>query len=194
MPRIAFPTRAVSDETAQTRPLSQRVPTTQNTTPNTADCALPGSRLPVLPAAPPPALHLRNGVSEHVLLQTAQTPSSSQRVPATQVKRHPATRGGGKLNGQSKVLPCVFTGSVSPTPPNGCGRELSGPSLYREQRETNVKVTTYDVQRKGTNRTTKERKASGRSDRHCHLPSASGETRGACEIWEEPVDDLEENL
>ena len=28
------------------------------------------------------------------------------------IKSHPATRGGGKLNGQSNVLPCVFAGSV----------------------------------------------------------------------------------
>ena len=33
-----------------------------------------------------PTLHFRNGVSEHVLLQTALTPSLSQRVPATQNK------------------------------------------------------------------------------------------------------------
>ena len=33
------------------------------------------------------------------------------------IKSHPATRGGGKLNGQSNVLPCVFAGSViSDTP------------------------------------------------------------------------------
>ena len=46
----------------------------------------------------------------------------------------------------------------------------------------------------GADRTTKEGKASGRSDRHCHLPSASGEARGACEFQEEPVDELEEYL
>ena len=42
------PTRAVSVETAQTPSLSQRVPATQGTTPSTAGCALPRSRLPVL--------------------------------------------------------------------------------------------------------------------------------------------------
>ena len=115
---LLSPKRAVSVETAQTPSLSQRVPATQGTTANTAGCALPGSRRPVLPVAPRPTLHFRNGVSEHVLLQTALTPSLSQRVPATQIKNHPATiRGGRKLNGQSKVLPCVFTRSVvSDTP------------------------------------------------------------------------------
>ena len=78
-------------------------------------------------------------------------------------------------------------GVSSPTLSNGCGRELNGLSLYREQRGTNVKVTASDVQSSGANRATKEDKASGRSDRHCHLPSASGEARGACEIQEEPV-------
>ena len=56
-------TGAVSDETAQTPSLSQRVPATQGTTSNTAGCALPRSRLPVLPGAPRPTLHIRNGVS-----------------------------------------------------------------------------------------------------------------------------------
>ena len=78
---------AVSDETAQTPSLSQRVQATQGTTPNTAGCALPGSQLPVLPVVPRPTLHFRNGVSECVLLQTTQTPSLSQRVPATQNKK-----------------------------------------------------------------------------------------------------------
>ena len=79
-------TGTVSDETAQTPSLSQRVPATQGTTPNTVGCALPGSRLPVLPIAPRPTLHFRNGVTEQVLLQTAQTPSLSQRVPAKKLK------------------------------------------------------------------------------------------------------------
>ena len=35
-----------------------------------------------------PTLHFRNGVSEYVLLQTPQTPSFSQRVPATQNKKN----------------------------------------------------------------------------------------------------------
>ena len=78
-------------------------------------------------------------------------------------------------------------GVSSPTRPNGCGRELSGLLLYREQ------VKASDVQRKGANRATKEGKASGRSDRHCHLPSASGEAKGACEYQGVPADDLEED-
>ena len=82
-------TGPVSDETAQTPSLSQRVPATQGTTPNTVGCALPGSRRPVLPVAPRQTLHFGNGVSEHVLLQTALTPSLSQRVPATQNKKPP---------------------------------------------------------------------------------------------------------
>ena len=137
-------------------------------------------------------LHFRNGVSEHVLLQTALKPSLSQRVPATQIKNHPATiRGGRKLNGQSKVLPCVFTGSVVSDTPNGCGRELSGLSLYREQRGTNVKVTASDIQRRGANRATKEGKASGRSDCYCHLPSTPEEARSACELQGVPVAELQ---
>ena len=70
-------------------------------------------------------------------------------------------------------------GAASPPLPNGCGRELNGLSLHRDQ------VTASVVRRRGANRTTKEGKASGRSDRHCHLPSASGEARGAYEIQEE---------
>ena len=81
--RILSQTGAVSVETAQTPSLSQRVPATQGTTANTAGCALPGSGLPVLPVAPRPTLHFRNGVREHVLPQTAQTPSLSQRVGDT---------------------------------------------------------------------------------------------------------------
>ena len=49
------------------------------------------------------------------------------------------------------------------------------------------------VRRRGANRATKEGKASGQSDRHCHLSSASGEARGPCELQEEPVDELQEN-
>ena len=71
------------------------------------------------------------------------------------------------------------------------GRELSGLLLYREQRETNAEATTSDAQRRGANRATKEGKASGRSDRHCHFPE---EARDACEIQEEPVDELQEYL
>ena len=47
------------------------------------------------------------------------------------------------------------------------------------------------VQRRGANRATKEGKASGRSDRHCHLSSASGEARDACELQGVPVAELE---
>ena len=42
------------------------------------------------------------------------------------IKSHPATRGDGKLNGQSNVLPCVFAGSVvSDTP------QRLGPGAHR---------------------------------------------------------------
>ena len=82
-------TGAVSDETAQTPSLSQRVPATRGATANTVGCALSGSGRPVLPVAPRPTLHFRNGVIERVLLQTALTPSLSQRVPATQNKKTP---------------------------------------------------------------------------------------------------------
>ena len=44
----------------------------------------------------------------------------------------------------------------------------------------------------GAHRATKEGKASGRSDRHCHLPSTPKGARGACEVQEEPVAELEE--
>ena len=76
----------------------------------------------------------------------------------------------------------------SPTLPNGCGWELNGPSLYRDQGKAS------DVQRRGANRATKEGKASGRSDRHCHLPSASGEARGACKVQGDLGHVLEENM
>ena len=80
-------------------------------------------------------------------------------------------------------------GASSPPLPNGCGRELNGPSLCRDQKGkvSGVRRAT------GANRATKEGKASGRSDRQCHLPSASGEARGPCEFQEEPVDELQEN-
>ena len=115
--------------------------------------------------------------------------------PSDTNKNHPATlRGGRKLNGQSKVLPCVFTGSVVSGTPQRLWPGAQWTVAVQGKRGTNVKLTVSDVQRKGTNRTTKEGKASGRSDRHCHLPSASGEARGACEIQEKPVDELEEYL
>ena len=80
-------------------------------------------------------------------------------------------------------------GATSPPLPNGCGQELNGPSLYRDQgKASGVRRTT------GANRATKEGKASGRSDRHCHHPSTSGEARGACELQGVPVAELEEYL
>ena len=81
-------------------------------------------------------------------------------------------------------------GATSLPLPNGCGQELIGPSLYRDQKGkmSGVRRTT------GANRAAKEGKASGRSDRHCHLPSASGEARGACELQGVQVDELEEYL
>ena len=124
-----------------------------------------------------PTLHFRNGVFEHVLLQTAQTPSLSHRVPATQKKNHPATiRGGRKLNGQSKLLPCVFTGSVVSDTPQG-----TRDSIWCTE---------------GKAQTAPRRKArrADEAECHCHLPSASGENRGACELQGVPVDELEENL
>ena len=38
-----------------------------------------------------------------------------------------------------------------------------------------------------------EGKASGRSDRHCHLPSTPEGAIGPCELQGEPVDELEED-
>ena len=78
-------------------------------------------------------------------------------------------------------------GATSPPLPNGCGRELNGPSLYRD-RKGKVSV----VRRRGANRATKEGMASGRSDRQCHPPSTPKGARGACEVQEEPVAELEE--
>ena len=43
---------------------------------------------------------------------------------------------------------------------------------------TRTKGTASDVQRRGANRATKEGKASGRSDRHCHLSWASQRGQG----------------
>ena len=91
------------------------------------------------------------------------------------LESHPATkRGGRKLNGQSKVLPCVFTGSVvSDTP------QRLWPGAQMDCRCTGNKGTASGVQQqRGANRATKEGKASGRSDRHCHLPSTPEGARG----------------
>ena len=84
MPRIAFPNssrlrRDRSDALIKPEGLGNSGHCSQHC----RLCQL-GSRRPVLPAAPRPTLHFRNGVSEHVSLQTALTPSSSQRVLATQ--------------------------------------------------------------------------------------------------------------
>ena len=72
------------------------------------------------PSARPAGLESCTSATEHVSDETAHTPSLSQRVPATQKykkKTHCNTRGGRNLNGQPKVLPCVFAGSgVSATP------------------------------------------------------------------------------
>ena len=127
-------TRAVSDETAQTPSLSQRVPATQGTTANTAGCALPGSRLPVLPGAPRPTLHFRNGVIEYVLLQTTQTPSLSQRVPATQIKNPPCNNTWWtEIKRTVQSPPLCLRRECRHRLPNGCGRELIGLSLHRDQ-------------------------------------------------------------
>ena len=74
-------TRAVSDETAQTPSLSQ-VPASRGATANTAGCASPGT-------ARCCRLRPLSQRSEHVLLQTALTPSFRQRVPATQNEKPP---------------------------------------------------------------------------------------------------------
>ena len=102
------------------------------------------------------------------------------------IKRHPATY----LNHGPRSSLVSSQGATSPPLPNGCGRELIGPSLYRDQKgkASGVRHAT------GADRATKEGKASGRSDRHCHLPSASGEARGASEIQGVPVDELQEYL
>ena len=116
------------------------LPPTQGTTHNTAGCALPGSQLLVLPG-------------EHVLLQTTQTPSLSQRVPATQkIKNHPATiRGGPKLNGQSKVPPCVFTGGgLHHSPTVVAGSSMDRICTGTKGKASGVRHTT------GADRTTKK--------------------------------------
>ena len=136
-------------------------------TANTAGCALPGSGLPVLPVAPRPTLHFRNGVSEHVLPQTALTLSLSQRVPATQSKKPPCNNTwwtGIKRTVQSPPL-CLHRECRlrhSPT-------VVAGSSL--DCCCTGNKGTASGIERRGADRATKGGKASGRSDRHCHLPS-----------------------
>ena len=81
---------------------------------------------------------------------------------------HLATElGGGRSEKYSPRSSLVSSqGVASPPLPNGCCRELLGPSLHREQ------GTAPDVLR------TEKGKASQRSDRHCHFPSAPGGTRG----------------
>ena len=58
---------------------------------------------------------------------------------------------------------------------------------------TGNKGTASDVERSGANRAKKEGKASGRSDRHCHLPSTPEGARGPYELQGVPVDELEED-
>ena len=157
-------------------------PGNSGTTANTAGCALPGSGLPVLPVAPRPTLHFRNGVSEHVLPQTAQTPSLSQRVPATQNKKPPCNNTwwtGVKRTVQRPPL-CLHRECRlrhAPTVVAGSSMDCCC---------TGNKGTASGVKRRGADRATKEGKASGRSDRHCHLPSTPGGARGACDLQEEP--------
>ena len=168
-------TGAVSVETAQTPSLSQRVPATRGTKANTVSCALPRSRLPVLPVAPRSMMHFRNGVSEHVSLQTAQTPSLSQRVPATQNKKPPCNNTwwtGIKRTVQSPPL-CLHRECRLRHAPTVVAGSSMDCCCTRDQ-----KGKVSGVWRRGADRATKEGKASGRSDRHCHLPSASGEGQG----------------
>ena len=182
-------TGAVSDETAQTPSLSQRVSATQGTTPNTAGCALPGSRLPVLPVVPRPTLHFRNGVSEYVLQQTTQTPSLSQSFPATQNKKPPCNNTWWTEIGRTVQSPplCLHRECrLRHAPTVVAGSSMAHRCTGNKGKASGVRRTT------GADRTTKEGKASGRSDRHCHLPSASGEVRGAYEHHYVPVDELEE--
>ena len=92
---------------------------------------------------------------------TCLAASSPQLVKAT--PQHYLVTGVEKDRPSSSLV--TLQGVAFPPLPIGCGRELHGLSLHREQ------GTATDVLR------TKEGKASERSDRHCCLPSAPGRTR-----------------
>ena len=105
------------------------------------------------------------------------------------LKNHPATkRGGQEVKGTVQGPPlCLHRSDVSTSP------QRLWPGAQWTITVQGPKGKVSGVRRRGANRATKEGKASGRSDRHCHLPSASGEARGPCELQEEPVDELREN-
>ena len=190
MPRIAFPNKNCLRRDRSDALIKPEGPGNSGTTANTAGCALPGSRRPVLPVAPRPTLHFRNGVSEHVLLQTALTPSLSQRVPATQIKNPPCNNTWWtEIKRTAQSPPCVFAGSVvSDTPQRlwlGAQWTIAVQGPKRESIWRNVQQAQ-----------TAPRKKARRADEATEIaisPSASGEARGACVIQEEPVHELQEN-
>ena len=56
---------------------------------------------------------------------------------ATTLENHPTAVLGGQSLKDSSWSPLVSSqGVVSPPLPNGCGRELHGPHLYRDQRDS----------------------------------------------------------
>ena len=150
-------------------------------------CRPRGLNSRTLRARPPRRARSQRGVSKRPPARTRGHHSHRSPVAhlATTHQKPPATiRGGRELNEQSKVLPCVFTGSVVSDTPQRLWPELNGLLLYREKRDS------ICVRRRGANRATKEGKASGRSDRHCHLPSTPEGARGACDLQGVPVDEL----
>ena len=149
-----------------------------------AGCAVP-ARLPVLPAV----LRLGHGFG-YFLLSREPLANLQRHLARTRGRRshrspvaqsHPATiSGGGRLKGQSKVLPCVIAGSgVSATlqrlwPGAQWTVAVPGPRGHRLM---------YGATRKTTRRRS-----------HCHLSSTSVEARGNCKLQEGPVDELDEDV
>ena len=67
--------------------------------------------------------------------------------------------------------------AVSRQPPLGCGRQLQGPQTVQGE------WTASDVLYR--------KRGKARSERHCHLPSVPGGTRGVCIVQEEQIGELE---
>ena len=105
------------------------------------------------------------------------------------LESHPATkRGGRKLNGQSKVLPCVFTGSVVSDTPQ---RLWPGAQWTVAVQGTKGQHLVYTVEAQ-----TAPRRKARRADEATAIaisPRPPEGARGPCEVQGDPVAELEED-
>ena len=157
-------TRAVSDETAHAPSLSQRVPAVlqhcvqtlccgveRRARLHSTECSIPGAR-----------------TRDHWSHCGSSLHFSQRHLRTTHCKQY-------LVSGVKKTVhgPLLVSsqGVVSPPLPNGCGWELHGLQLYRDQKGQHLVYSG-----KGTDCTTNEGKASGRTDRP--LPSLLDLRRG----------------